>query len=172
MPGAQPYKIHKTSFRRKYLIPTARQCIYRDENALLWAMGSTLGTLNISVIFLMFRASQAITNAYLNTVDMYNLHLSWKQIPQFIMEESVTLQLCSWMHTFILWALSLTILQLLPFSASHSEDSGGLLHLTGLSCRWATDVISGHSQANFPPTSQHQWPGVVKCFQGEFWHNF
>lgn len=119
MPGAQPYKIHKTSFRRKFLIPTARQCIYRDENALLWAMGSTLGTLNISVIFLMFWASQAITNAYLNTVDLYNLHLSWKQIPQFIMEESVTLQLCSWMHTFILWALSLTIPQLLPFSASH-----------------------------------------------------
>lgn len=113
------YKIHKTSFRRKYLIPTARQCIFRDENALLWAMGSTLGTLNISVIFLMFWASQAITNAYLNTVDMYNLHLSWKQIPQFIMEESVTLRLCSWMHTLILWALSLTIPQLLPFSASH-----------------------------------------------------
>lgn len=90
MPRAQPYKIHKTSFCRKYVIPTAsygtdRQYIFRDENALLWAMGSILGTLNISVIFLMFQASQATTNAYLNTVDMYNLHLSWKQISQFVM---------------------------------------------------------------------------------------
>lgn len=91
MPRAQPYKVYKTSFWGKYLIPTDsystdRQWnIFRDENALLWAMGSTLETLNISVIFLMFQGSQAITNAYLNAVYMYNLHLSWTQIPQFIM---------------------------------------------------------------------------------------